>query len=123
MSILKANNLGKEYKKRQVVKNVSIHIQNGEIVGLLGPNGAGKTTSFYMLVGLIPCDAGMVTLNDQDITHFPMHERARAGIGYLPQESSIFRKLSVKDNILAILQLRKNLNRQQRQEILNNLMQ
>jgi lipopolysaccharide export system ATP-binding protein len=123
MTILKANNLAKEYKKRQVVKNVSIHIQNGEIVGLLGPNGAGKTTSFYMLVGLIPCDAGMVMLNDRDITAFPIHERARAGIGYLPQESSIFRKLSVKDNILAILQLRKKLSRQQRQELLSHLMQ
>ncbi len=123
MRTLRANNLGKKYKKRQVVKNVSIHLDSGEVVGLLGPNGAGKTTSFYMLVGLIPCDAGRVLLDEQDITHFPVHQRARSGIGYLPQESSIFRKLSVAQNILAVLQLRKNLSSQQRLAIVQNLMQ
>lgn len=123
MSSLRAHNLEKEYKKRKVVQNVCLEINNGEIVGLLGPNGAGKTTSFYMIVGLIDCDAGKVTLDNMDITYKPMHERARAGIGYLPQESSIFRKLTVAENILAILQLRKDLTKQQRNEILESLLQ
>lgn len=122
MSRLKAQNLEKQYKSRKVVKNVSFQIDNGEIVGLLGPNGAGKTTSFYIIVGLINSDNGQVILDDNDITRFPMHQRARLGIGYLPQESSIFRKLTVAENILAILQLRKELNHNQRQEILTQLM-
>lgn len=123
MNKLQAFNLEKQFKKRKVVKNVSLHINKGEIVGLLGPNGAGKTTSFYMIVGLINADNGKVMLDEQDMTDLPMHERARRGIGYLPQESSIFRKLSVADNILAILQLRKELNNDQRQQILESLLQ
>lgn len=123
MNCLKAIDLQKQYKARKVVKNVSLQIRNGEIVGLLGPNGAGKTTSFYMMVGIISSDAGKVMLDDNDITRAPMHQRARMGIGYLPQESSIFRKLTVAQNILAILQLRKDLNANRRQEILDNLLQ
>ena len=101
---LRANNLTKSYKKRCVVNDISLDVTQGEIVGLLGPNGAGKTTCFYMLVGLISPDSGTVYLGDEDITTFPMHLRAKKGIGYLPQEPSIFRKLSVKNNILAILE-------------------
>jgi lipopolysaccharide export system ATP-binding protein len=123
MSRLQASHLEKQFKKRKVVKNVSFHIDKGEIVGLLGPNGAGKTTSFYMVVGLITADNGKVMLDDHDITHLPMHERARSGIGYLPQESSIFRKLSVEDNIMAILQLRKDLDNEQRKNALESLLQ
>ncbi len=123
MSTLQAVNLQKQYKQRQVVKDVSVTIHNGEIVGLLGPNGAGKTTSFYMIVGLISSDNGKVTLDDRDITRQPMHERARYGIGYLPQEASIFRKLTVEENILAILQLRKELTKQQRNTLLDGLLQ
>lgn len=123
MSKLQASHLEKQFKKRKVVKNVSFHIDKSEIVGLLGPNGAGKTTSFYMVVGLIAADNGKVILDGQDITHMPMHERARAGIGYLPQESSIFRKLSVADNIMAILQLRKDLDKEQRENALESLLQ
>lgn len=123
MSTLQALHLEKSYKNRQVVKNVSLAIKQGEIVGLLGPNGAGKTTSFYMMVGLVQCDAGQVLLDTTDITLLPIHERARAGIGYLPQESSIFRKLSVEQNILAVLELRKDLSKSQRQDLLENLMQ
>ena len=123
MSLLKIENLEKQYRARKVVKSVSLQINNGEVVGLLGPNGAGKTTSFYMIVGLVSSDNGKVLLDDLDITHMPMHERARLGIGYLPQESSIFRKLSVADNILAILQLRKDLTDSRRQEILDSLLQ
>lgn len=122
MSCLKAVNLEKQYRSRKVVKNVSIEVKPGEVVGLLGPNGAGKTTSFYMIVGLISADNGKVLLDDKDITRFPMHQRARMGIGYLPQESSVFRKLKVSENILAILELRKELNRKQRQEILDQLL-
>jgi len=114
MSILRAINLYKAYKKRQVVKGVSVSISSGEIIGLLGPNGAGKTTTFYMMVGLITADAGQVLLDDLDVTDLPMHTRARLGIGYLPQEASAFRKLSVEDNIMAILELRKDLTPAQR---------
>ena len=122
MSLLRAEHLGKSFKRRQVVKDVSISIANGEIVGLLGPNGAGKTTSFYMLVGLIPCDAGEIYLDNKAITYLPMHERARLGVGYLPQEASVFRKLSVEENILSILQLRKNLTKEQRAQKLEQLL-
>lgn len=115
--------LRKQYKKRSVVRNVSLEIEQGEIVGLLGPNGAGKTTSFYMLVGLIHADGGQVYLNEHNVTDLPMHERARAGLGYLPQESSIFRKLSVADNLMAILQLRKDLNKEERETRLEQLLQ
>jgi lipopolysaccharide export system ATP-binding protein len=119
MTTLKATGLAKSYKKRQVVHNLSVEVTNGEVVGLLGPNGAGKTTAFYMIVGLVPCDAGRIFLGDQDLTLLPMHRRAQLGLGYLPQEASIFRKLSVEDNIMAILETRQDLERaarEQRQE-------
>lgn len=120
---LKAQNLAKSYSGRKVVKSVSLTVNSGQIVGLLGPNGAGKTTSFYMIVGLVPSDEGSVVLNDQDLTLLPMHERARQGIGYLPQEASIFRKLSVFDNIMAILQTRKDLDDIAKQEKLESLVE
>lgn len=120
---LVASHLAKSYKGRQVVKDVSLSVNAGQIVGLLGPNGAGKTTTFYMIVGLVPSDKGNISLNEQDITFSPIHERARCGIGYLPQESSIFRKLSVYDNLLAILQTRKDLSRTQREEIADDLLE
>ncbi len=120
---LTATGLAKSYKGRKVVKNVSLEVQAGQIVGLLGPNGAGKTTSFYMIVGLVPNDSGNITLNGEDVTLLPMHERARKGIGYLPQEASIFRKLSVYDNIMAILQTRKNLTEVEREEKLEHLLE
>ena len=115
---LTMQNLGKRYGKRWVVKDVSFSVEQGQVVGLLGPNGAGKTTSFYMVVGLVNMDKGRVTLGQMDLSKYAMHERARAGIGYLPQEASIFRKLSIEDNILAILQTRTELTKaQQRQEL------
>lgn len=123
MSILQALHLAKSYKKRAVVIDVSIEVKRGEIVGLLGPNGAGKTTCFYMISGLVPADKGTIRINEQDISKLPMHGRARAGIGYLPQEASVFRKLTVSDNILAILETRKELNRAQRLEKLDTLLQ
>ena len=123
MSILKAQHLAKSYKGRQVVKDVSLSIESGQIVGLLGPNGAGKTTCFYMIVGLVKADKGQVMIDDQDLSFAPMHGRAKAGLGYLPQEASIFRKLSVTDNILAILETRKELNQQQRLAALEELLQ
>lgn len=104
-AVLDARNLGKRYKSRWVVKDISVNVKAGEIVGLLGPNGAGKTTAFYMIVGLISPNRGNIYLNNQNITHLPMHRRARLGIGYLPQENSVFRKLSAEDNIMAILEL------------------
>ncbi|WP_371376688.1 LPS export ABC transporter ATP-binding protein [Thalassotalea aquiviva] len=122
-SVLKAENLAKSYKGRKVVKDVSLTVNAGQVVGLLGPNGAGKTTSFYMIVGLVPSDQGRVSLNGDDLTLLPMHERARKGLGYLPQEASIFRKLTVADNIMAILQTRKDLNADQRQEKLEALVE
>ena len=108
---LRTNEIKKSYKGRTVVKGVSIEVNQGEIVGLLGPNGAGKTTSFYMIVGLVHPNEGRVYYNDVDITTFPMYKRAQLGIGYLPQENAVFRKLSIEDNILAVLELTK-LNRQ-----------
>ena len=122
MSSLEAKNLAKSYKARKVVESVSLKVDQGSIVGLLGPNGAGKTTSFYMIVGLVPSDAGQILLADEDITGAAMHARAQKGIGYLPQEASIFRKLSVQDNIMAILQLRKDLNDEQKEEKLDQLL-
>ncbi|WP_445401389.1 LPS export ABC transporter ATP-binding protein [Zobellella sp. An-6] len=110
MATLKARGLQKSYKGRQVVADVSLTVNTGQIVGLLGPNGAGKTTSFYMIVGLVQRDAGSITIDDQDISLNPMHLRARAGIGYLPQEASIFRRLSVADNLMAVLETRKDLD-------------
>ncbi len=120
---LVAKNLIKRYRKRTVVNGVSLQVNAGEIVGLLGPNGAGKTTSFYMMVGLVPADEGRITIGDTDITHLPMHLRARLGVGYLPQEASIFRKLSVTENILSILQIRKDLKRSQHREELEKLLE
>ena len=105
VSRLVVQNLQKSFKKRQVVKSFSLEIESGEVVGLLGPNGAGKTTSFYMIVGLIAADAGSVTLDGQELRHLPIHERARLGVGYLPQEASIFRKMTVEQNIRAILEI------------------
>jgi lipopolysaccharide export system ATP-binding protein len=122
MNTFSAQHLAKKYKSRTVVKDVSLTIQSGEIVGLLGPNGAGKTTSFYMMVGLVNCDQGKVWLNDQNITALPMYARAQLGIGYLPQEASIFRKLTVTENILAVLQLRADLNKEQQQNKLEKLL-
>lgn len=120
-----ARNLAKAYGARSVVRDLSLEVGAGEIVGLLGPNGAGKTTAFYMIVGLVPADAGRILLDDLDLTHEPIHRRARAGIGYLPQEASVFRKLSVEDNILAILETRPGLDREARrarcEEILADL--
>src|SRR5688572_7348580 len=110
MSVLKARHLAKSYKQRKIITDLSIEVESGQIVGLLGPNGAGKTTAFYMIVGLVPPDAGQVLIDDQDITHLAMHQRAQAGIGYLPQEASVFRKLSVEDNIMAILETRPGLD-------------
>ncbi len=123
MPTLSTKSLQKQYKSRNVVKDVSLSVESGEIVGLLGPNGAGKTTSFYMIVGLVSPDQGQVFLGDHNITELAMHQRARLGIGYLPQEKSIFRKLSVEDNIRAILQLRKDLNKNQCEEKLTSLLQ
>lgn len=120
---LKASNLAKRYKKRWVVRDVSVELSSGEIVGLLGPNGAGKTTSFYMIVGLIRANRGQVELDGQDITKAPIHWRARKGIGYLPQEASVFRKLTVEQNIMAILETRKELTKQERQKQLESLLQ
>lgn len=123
MSSLEALNLAKSYKGRSVVKDVSIHIERGQIVGLLGPNGAGKTTCFYMIVGLVDADKGTILLDGQDLTKQAMHNRARKGIGYLPQEASIFRKLSVRNNIMAILETRPELSKQQREEKLKELLE
>jgi lipopolysaccharide export system ATP-binding protein len=109
-SVLRASHLRKSYRGRCVVEDLSLQVESGEIVGLLGPNGAGKTTSFYMIVGLVSADAGSITLNDTDLTHLAMHRRARLGLGYLPQEASVFRRLSVEHNILAILETRTDLD-------------
>ena len=106
MTALSATGLAKSYKSRQVVRELSLSLESGEVVGLLGPNGAGKTTAFYMIVGLVPCDAGRIRIGEQDVTLLPMHRRAQLGLGYLPQEASVFRKLSVQDNVMAILETR-----------------
>jgi lipopolysaccharide export system ATP-binding protein len=123
MSILATHKLGKRYQSRKVVDDVSLSVKTGEVAGLLGPNGAGKTTCFYMIVGLVPCGEGTITLDDTDLTARPMHVRARHGLGYLPQEASIFRKMTVAENILSVLELRKGLNREQRHELLESLME
>ncbi len=123
MSLLKAQHLKKTYKGRVVVNDVSLEIESGSVVGLLGPNGAGKTTSFYIIVGIIATEAGNVTLDNIDITHKAMHERARLGIGYLPQENSIFRKLTVEENIMGVVELQKDLTRSQRQERVDSLIE
>jgi len=122
-STLTASHINKTYNKRKVVNDVSISMHNGEIVGLLGPNGAGKTTSFYMIVGLIRPDSGSIHLDNQAITYMPMHARARKGIGYLPQEASIFKKLTVADNLRAVLELRPELTRGQREIRIEELLE
>jgi lipopolysaccharide export system ATP-binding protein len=122
MSILTAQEISKSYKLRKVVKSLSLEMTSGEIVGLLGPNGAGKTTAFYMIVGLVSADSGKILLDGQDLTSQPMHVRARLGVGYLPQEASIFRKLTVEQNILAILENRRDLSRAGREEELEKLL-
>ncbi|MCH8529617.1 MAG: LPS export ABC transporter ATP-binding protein [Saccharospirillum sp.] len=123
MALLEARNLAKSYRKHQVVRDVSMSVEQGQIVGLLGPNGAGKTTCFYMIVGLIPADKGEVTINGQAVIKAPMHVRARKGLGYLPQEASIFRKLTVADNILGVLQTRRELNRSEQKQRLESLLE
>ncbi len=123
MSLLSTSNLKKKYRQRPVVNGVSVKVDSGEVVGLLGPNGAGKTTFFYLIVGLIPVDNGQVMLDDQDITSLPMHARARLGLGYLAQEPSVFRKLTVKQNVRAILELRGKLSKRQQKDICNALLE
>ena len=123
MAVLRASNLAKSYKQKKVVIDVSLEIRSGEIVGLLGPNGAGKTPCFYMIVGLVPADRGRITIDSRDITPLPMHGRARQGIGYLPQEASVFRKLSVRDNIMAILETRPGLGKAEREKKLEGLLE
>jgi lipopolysaccharide export system ATP-binding protein len=118
-----ANNLAKAYRGREVVQDVSLHLDSGQVVGLLGPNGAGKTTCFYMIIGIIPADRGTITINGEDITARTMHERARRGVGYLPQEASIFRRLTVGDNIMAILQTRRDLDKKQRRQRCDELLE
>ena len=122
MNLLSATNLQKSYSGRKIIKDVSIEVRQGQIVGLLGPNGAGKTTCFYMIVGLVKLDAGKVKINNHDASAMPIHERARLGIGYLPQEASIFRGLTVEDNILAILETRPDLNEKKRLAQLRKLL-
>jgi lipopolysaccharide export system ATP-binding protein len=122
MSILSVQDISKSYKLRKVVKSLSLEIKSGEVVGLLGPNGAGKTTAFYMIVGLVTADGGNILLDGRDLTAKPMHERSKLGLGYLPQEASIFRKLSVEQNILAILENRKDLDRAGREKELETLL-
>ena len=123
MSVLRGTELAKRYRGRDVLAGVTLEVASGEVVGLLGPNGAGKTTCFYIMVGLIQADGGSIQLNEQDITRFPMHSRARMGIGYLPQEASVFRRLSVEDNIRAVLELRKELDAKGRSEALDALLE
>lgn len=123
MAKLRANNLAKTYRGRAVIHDVSLSIDSGQIVGLLGPNGAGKTTCFYMIIGIVSADRGTVIVNDRDITGLTMHQRARCGIGYLPQEASIFRRLTVGDNILAILETRSDLDKNQRLERRDELLE
>jgi lipopolysaccharide export system ATP-binding protein len=121
-SLLRASNLRKAYRGRVVVEDLSLQVESGEIVGLLGPNGAGKTTSFYMIVGLVSADAGTIHLDGTDLTHLPMHRRARLGLGYLPQEASVFRRLSVEHNILAILETRRDLDKAGRNAELEHIL-
>lgn len=123
MSILETKDLCKSYKGLQVVRNINISVESGQVVGLLGPNGAGKTTSFYMVVGLVRSNSGRILLNGQDISHLPMHSRAKLGIGYLPQEPSIFRKLTVEENLLAVLETDKNISPQERSRRVEQLLE
>jgi len=123
MDTLTVKHLAKRYRSRQVVSDVSLTVKSGEVVGLLGPNGAGKTTSFYMIVGLVPCDEGSICLNEQEITTYPIHMRARMGIAYLPQEASVFRKLSVADNIRAIIEIQPDIGEGEGQLLLDELLE
>jgi len=123
MSQLRAEHLRKRYKSRTVVNDLSLQLSSGEVVGILGPNGAGKTTAFYMLVGLVQCDNGNIFIDDQNVSHLPIHQRAKLGLGYLPQEASVFRKLTVSDNIMGILELRDELDEQQREQRLEQLLE
>jgi lipopolysaccharide export system ATP-binding protein len=123
MSRLAASGLAKSYKSRQVLRDLSLELTSGEVVGLLGPNGAGKTTAFYMIVGLVPCQKGRIMLDEEDMTALPMHRRAQLGVGYLPQEASVFRKLTVADNVLAILETRPDLDLQGREQRLAELLE
>ena len=123
MSILKSDNLKKEYDSKTVIHDISLQVNSGEIVGLLGPNGAGKTTTFYMIVGLIKADNGKIIIDDEDITHEPIHNRFKYGISYLPQEPSIFRDLSAKDNILSILEINNKINSNQNEKTLEYLIE
>jgi lipopolysaccharide export system ATP-binding protein len=123
VTVLRATDLGKSYRSRKVLSRLSLSVASGEVVGLLGPNGAGKTTAFYMIVGLVPCDAGRIVMGEVDLTLLPMHRRAQLGLGYLPQEASVFRKLSVEDNVLAILETRADLERATREQRLEELLE
>jgi lipopolysaccharide export system ATP-binding protein len=123
MSKLHAQDLKKQFKGRPILKGVTMHVESGEVVGLLGPNGAGKTTCFYIIVGLIRAEGGSIHLNEHNITRLPMHLRARQGLGYLPQEASVFRKLSVADNIMAVLEVRKGMKKAARQEKMETLLE
>ena len=123
MKTLRAEGIAKSYGSRQVVRSLSLSISSGEVVGLLGPNGAGKTTAFYMIVGLVPCDSGRIMLDDVDLTALPMHRRARLGVGYLPQEASVFRGLTVEHNVLAVLETRKELDELGRRQALEELLE
>jgi lipopolysaccharide export system ATP-binding protein len=123
MATLTAQQLAKSYNKRTIIKDVSLEVKSGQIVGLLGPNGAGKTTCFYMIAGIISADQGSIAIDGKDITSMPIHGRAKAGLGYLPQEASIFRKMSVEDNILSLLETRKDLSKSKRQQEMENLLQ
>lgn len=122
MTELRARNLKKSYGKRTILRDVDVTVGQGEVIGLLGPNGAGKTTCFYMIVGLVSADGGSIKLDDTDITKMPMHARAKLGVGYLPQEASVFRKLSVKDNLMAVLETRKELTQDQRLELMESIL-
>jgi lipopolysaccharide export system ATP-binding protein len=122
MSLLSAQHIGKHYQSHSVVDNVSLSVKTGEVAGLLGPNGAGKTTCFYLIVGLIPCHTGSIKLDDTDLSGQPMHVRARHGLGYLPQEASIFRKMTVAENILSVLEIRKGLDKQDQAGLLESLL-
>ncbi|MGQ0836776.1 MAG: LPS export ABC transporter ATP-binding protein [Gammaproteobacteria bacterium] len=123
MTLLRAAGLEKSYRSRKVVNDLSLDVREGEIVGLLGPNGAGKTTAFYMIVGLVPCDAGRIWIDERDLTYLPIHRRAQLGLGYLPQEASVFRKLSVEDNILAVLETQGEFDRAERERRLEELLE
>jgi lipopolysaccharide export system ATP-binding protein len=123
MKTLRAEGIAKSYRGRNVVRSLSLSISSGEVVGLLGPNGAGKTTAFYMIVGLVPCDSGRILLDELDLTALPMHRRARLGVGYLPQEASVFRGLTVEDNVLAVLETRKELDSLGRRHALEELLE